>query len=108
MKWYEWFLVVALVFLSNVFTLYIAKEYLFKVKVVDLLSIGLYTQKELYDRLAGGEDPQRLEREVVQKTRKLEEYFSKKRQGIVLIKQCVLSGDVEDITNEVANYLRGN
>lgn len=105
MKWYEWLLVLACIFLSNVGTLYFAKEYLFKPRVVDLLALGLYTQKDVYERILAGEDPRKLEQEVLQKTKLLEQYLRENRRGLVLIKQCVLAGEVEDITNEVVSFI---
>lgn len=107
MKWYEWVLVLSLMVFSNVLTFFLTKEFLLRIKTVDLMSLGLYSTADMYERLQRGEDPQKVQQDILQRTKRLEEYLSKQR-GLVLIKQCVLHGDVEDITNEVANYLRSN
>lgn len=104
MRWYEWVLVLTLIVSSNILTLYIAKEYLFKPKVVDLMRIGLFSQKELYERMLKGEDAKTIEAEVIRKSRELERVLRGYR-GVVLIKQCVVAGHVEDITDEVAKRI---
>ncbi|MFN3263482.1 MAG: hypothetical protein ACK42C_01115 [Aquificaceae bacterium] len=107
MKWYEWLAVVSLIFFSNVFTAFLVKEYFFKVKTVDLLALGLYDMQNLSQRLASGEDPQKVQEEIKLKSKLLEQYL-KSQRGLILIKQCVLSGSQEDITNEVVNYLKSH
>lgn len=105
MKWYEWLLVVVLIFFSNAITLFVAKEYFFKVKTVDLTRIGLFDLQELQRRISQGEDMQKIEGDIKQRA-KLVELYLQKQKGLILIKQCVVSGDVEDITDEVVNYLK--
>lgn len=105
MRWYEWLLVVVLIFFSNVITLFVTKEYFLKIRTVDLTKLGLFDLHEIQSRIAKGENIQKIEGDIKQRAKLIELYLQKQR-GIILIKQCVVSGDVEDMTNEIVNYLK--
>lgn len=99
MKVYHYLFILSLFLLSFAINAYITKNYLIKVKVVDLTKI--LEDKEIARKIYSGEiSPEEALRKQVQKMEDLRRILENE-SGIVLIKQCVLAGDYEDITDEV-------
>lgn len=99
MKVYHYLFIFSLFLLSFALNVYITKNYLIKIKVVDLTKI--LEDKEIAEKIYSGEiSPEEALRRQIKKIEDLRKVLENE-SGIVLIKQCVLAGDYEDITDEV-------
>lgn len=104
MKWYDWLLVIALIVFSNGATFYLARQYR-PVKTINLLELDFMNAKGIYETLQSGKSPEEVQKLVLEKQEKLKAILSKEK-GIVLIKQCVVSGEDEDITQKVKGAIK--
>lgn len=106
MKWYEWLLVIALIVFSNGATFYLARQLYYRpVKTINLLELDFMNAKGIYEALQSGKSPEEVQKLVLQKQAILSAILSKEK-GIVLIKQCVVSGEDEDITQKVKGAIK--
>jgi len=106
MKWYEWLLVIALIVFSNWATFYLARQLYYRpVKTINLLELDFMNAKGIYEALQSGKSPEEVQKLVLEKQEKLKAILSKEK-GIVLIKQCVVSGEDEDITQKVKGAIK--
>jgi len=105
MKWYEWLLVIALIVFFNGATFYLARQLYYRpVKTINLLELDFMNAKGIYEALQG-KSPEEVQKLVLEKQEKLKAILSKEK-GIVLIKQCVVSGEDEDITQKVKGAIK--
>jgi len=99
MKLHHYLFILSLFILSFALNVFLVKNYLLKIKVVDLSQV--LEDEELARKVYSGElTPEDALKEQLKKAEKIRKVLSDER-GIVLLKQCVLSGNYEDITDEV-------
>jgi membrane protein insertase Oxa1/YidC/SpoIIIJ len=97
MRWYHWVFIVALQLFINILILvFIVKN----IKVVSFMEITAMGVDEMAKAIQAGEDPQKLQQMQMEKLRQVQEKLSR-QSGIVLLKECIVKGPFEDITNEV-------
>jgi len=101
MKWYEWVLVLVLIFASSVLSYYFATKER-KVKVLDLVSIV----NEESEKILKSDLP------LEEKEKRFGEFLSELQKALssydepILLKQAVVGGKYEDITSEVRKKLQ--
>lgn len=106
MKLRDWLIVLSLLFFSNSLTFFLTSKYLVpKIKTIDLLSLKLMDARDIYNQLSQNTPPEEVEKKLEQRRRKLEELL-KQEEGIILIKQCVVKGEYEDLTEKYRGILR--
>jgi len=105
MKLYDYLFVFSLFVLSIAINLFVTKEFLTsEIKVVDVKK--LMDEKEIVKKIYSGEiSPQEAVEMQMEKAEKIRQILQNEK-GLVLIKQCVLGGQYEDITELVAKKLR--
>lgn len=97
MKWYGWLLVIVLIVFSNTVTLWVAKRYLLRIRVVDTVALIDRQKSELIRQADQGRI---TVEEAVARQKAYLAALERELQGepLVFIKQCVL-GKHEDITD---------
>lgn len=106
MKWRDWVIVLSLLFFSNSLTFFLTSKFLVpKIKTIDLLALKLVDAKEIYNQLSQNVAPEQVEKMIEQRHDKLLALL-RQEDGIVLIKQCVVKGEYEDLTEKYRGLLK--
>lgn len=104
MKLYDYVIILALIAVSFAGNLWISEHYLkSEIKVVDV--VKLLGSTELMEKVYKGEvSPEEAMSMQVGKAEQLK-ILLRNEKGIVLLKQCVLGGEYEDVTERVRKRL---
>ena len=99
MKFHHYLFILSLFILSFALNIYVTKTYLLKIKVVDLTKV--LENEDLAKKVYSGQlTPEEALREQIRKMEKIRKILNNE-SGLVLLRQCVLAGNYEDITDEV-------
>lgn len=106
MKWRDWLIVLSLLFFSNSLTFFLTSKYLVpKIKAIDLLALKLVDAKDIYTQLSQNVPAEEIQKLIEQRHNKLMELL-KQEDGLILIRQCIVKGEYEDITEKYRRALK--